>query len=70
MSSFTLASIINSRRVNVGLTQEELAEKVGTVRTTVTKWENGTREPSWSNFVKLCEVLSLEVNDFLEKEEI
>lgn len=33
-------------RENAGLTQIELAEKLGTDRTTISKWENGQAWPS------------------------
>ena len=33
-------------RERVGLSQEELARRLGVTRVTVTRWENGTRRPS------------------------
>jgi len=63
-----LGSYIKSRRLNIGLTHKQLAEKMDTTVTTISKWENNHVEPSLSNFIKLCEVLSLNINDFIGKE--
>lgn len=37
---------IRSVRRRLGLTQEDLARRLGVARATVTRWENGTRRPS------------------------
>lgn len=37
---------IRERRVLLGMTQEELAAKVGTRQATVSRWERGERVPS------------------------
>ena len=63
-----LPSCIKSRRQNIGLTQKQLAELVGVTDVTISRWESGQREPITSDFVKLCEVLSMELSWFTEKE--
>ncbi len=63
-----LGSYIKSRRLNIGLTHQQLAEKMDTTVTTISKWENNHVEPSLSNFIKLCEVLGMKVEDFIGKE--
>ena len=40
----------------MGLTQAELAEKVGTTFETVSRWERGIKTPSAYYRRKLCEV--------------
>lgn len=42
-----IGSNIQSRRKMVGLTQEQLAERLGVSRQTVTKWETGDSTPTW-----------------------
>ncbi len=37
---------VRSVRRRLGLTQEDLARRLGVARATVTRWENGTRRPS------------------------
>ena len=63
-----LASCIKSRRKNIGLTQRQLAKIIGVTDVTISRWESGKREPTWSDFVKLCEVLAMDPNWFIEKE--
>jgi transcriptional regulator with XRE-family HTH domain len=60
-----LGNYIKSRRQNIGLTQKELAKLVGVTDVTISRWESGQREPIWSDFVKLCEVLSMELSWFI-----
>jgi Helix-turn-helix len=36
-------------RINAGLTQDDVAEIVGTGRPTVTRWESGARKPQGRN---------------------
>ena len=66
MSSMQLATYIGSHRKNIGLTQKELAEKVGVSTNTVARWERSESEPSFSDFLKLCEVLGINPLDFME----
>ncbi len=61
-----LGSYIKSRRLNLELTHKQLAEKMDTTVTTISKWENNHVEPGFSNFIKLCEVLSINPNDFIQ----
>ena len=66
MSNMQLATYIKSRRKNIGLTQKELASKVYVSTNTVARWERGENEPSWSDFLKLCVVLGMKMEDFVE----
>ena len=61
-----LAAYIKSRRKNINLTQKELAEKVGVSMNTVARWERGETEPSFSDFLRVCEVLGINPLDFME----
>lgn len=38
------------------LTQQELADKVGTNRVNITKWETGRTQPNLENVVKLVKI--------------
>lgn len=47
------------------LTQSELGEKVGVKQNTFTNWENGKREPSLENIIKLAKILDTTTDDLL-----
>lgn len=53
-------------RIEAGLTQDQLADKAGVSRGTVARWEQGTREPSWSNVIALVGALGVECTAFLQ----
>ena len=63
-----LGSYIKSRRKNIGLTQVELAEKVGLTPLTIRRYESGEREPVVSDWEKICDVLGTNVGDYRVKE--
>jgi putative transcriptional regulator len=56
-----LANRIKERRGEIGLTQAELAEKVGVTRKTVNTVENGIFTPSALLAIKLAAALDLSV---------
>lgn len=47
------------------LTQQELADKVGTNRVNITKWETGRTEPTLANIVKLSKILDTTTDELL-----
>ncbi|WP_421038406.1 helix-turn-helix domain-containing protein [Streptococcus hyointestinalis] len=63
MTSFS-DRLKNLRKKNQ-LTQQELADKVGTNRVNITKWETGRTEPTLENIVKLSKILDTTTDDLL-----
>jgi transcriptional regulator with XRE-family HTH domain len=53
-------------RENRGLTQQELADLIGTARDTISKWETGDRGALPANAKRLADVLNVEVRDLAE----
>jgi transcriptional regulator with XRE-family HTH domain len=53
-------------RENRGLTQQELANRIGSARDTISKWETGERGAQPANAKKLADVLNVEVRDLAE----
>lgn len=49
-------------RLKKGLTQTELGEKVGVKQNIFTNWENGKREPSFENLIKLADLLEVSLD--------
>lgn len=62
-----LGSCIKSRRKNIGYSQKKLAELIGVYRHQIIRWENDQAEPGFNNFIKICDVLGMNPNDFIEK---
>jgi transcriptional regulator with XRE-family HTH domain len=54
-------------REGAGLTQAQLAEKVGVGRDAVARWEAGVREPGWSYVLALAEALGVDCTAFTVK---
>ena len=56
---------IKQLRKNKGYTQETLAQQLGVVRQTVSKWEKGLSVPDAELLQKLAEVLEVDVGELL-----
>jgi putative transcriptional regulator len=56
---------INAARVAAGLTQEELAEKMGVSRQTVINWETGKQEMKTVYLYAFCHVTGFSEDDIL-----
>lgn len=56
-------------RVNAGLTQEQLAEKLGVAKSTLSGYESGNREPTIATIAKALEILDIDAN-FLYQDEM
>ena len=56
---------LSKLRTEKGLSRQELADKMYVTRTTVARWENGTRLPDAMMITQLAEVLGVDVNVLL-----
>lgn len=54
--------IKNFRKLNK-LTQDELAEKLGTTKATISNWETGYRNPQQDSLFALSDVFNISIND-------
>lgn len=52
-----------------GLTQNEIAEAIGTSRTNIGRWEKGLNEPSYTFVVKLANFFNVTVDYLIGNEE-
>lgn len=57
---------IKSERIKSNLTQEEMAEKLGTTRQTVSNWENNRSYPDIINLVKMSNIFEISLDDFIK----
>lgn len=65
MNQVKIGKFIAERRKKSGLTQMQLAEKLGITDRAVSKWERGKSMPDSSVMLELCAVLKISVNDLL-----
>ena len=57
---------IKNRRAELGLTQEELAQKLSVARTTISNWEIERNYPDLEMIVKISEVLGISLDHLLK----
>lgn len=68
MDQIKIGKFIAEKRKEQGLTQLQLAEKLGITDRAVSKWETGKSLPDASVMLALCEILHITVNDLLNGE--
>ena len=61
-----LGERIKTLREKVGITQEDLAEKMGVQRNTVWRWENQKANLTANNIRKLATVLNVDSSELIE----
>lgn len=70
MNLVKIGRYIAEKRKSLGLTQRQLAEKLGKSDKSVSKWERGICLPDVSLYLELCEILGISINEFLAGEDI
>lgn len=55
----SLGEVLKDHRMRCSMTQEFVAEALGVSRQAVSKWENGTADPSTSNLLKLAKLYGI-----------
>ena len=60
-----LGAKIEAARKRMGLSQVELAERVGVGQTAVCRWESGKTQPSLANLFRLSHVLDIPMSTLL-----
>ncbi len=59
---------IQTMRMSRGLSQTELARKVGASRSTVAMWETGERRPSWDMLDALADTFNVPISAIVDGE--
>ena len=60
-----LGSRIRQARDRAGLTQEQLAERIGVSRTAIARYESGEIEPKLHNLAAIAETLNVSTDELL-----
>ena len=65
-----IGAYIAQKRKALGMTQTELAEKLGMSNKSVSKWERGVCLPDVSLYMELCNILGITINEFIAGEDL
>jgi len=66
----SIGEIIKTKREELGMTQQEIAEKLFVSRQTVSRWESGSRCPDLITAKKIAIVLGITVDDLVPSEDL
>ena len=61
----SLGEVLKGHRTRCSMTQEFVAESLGVSRQAVSKWENGTADPSTSNLLKLAKLYGVTAEELI-----
>ena len=70
MDQLKIGKFIADCRKEKGLTQLQLAEKLGITDKAISKWERGIAMPDTSIMLELCDILGISVNELLNGEKL
>ena len=65
-----MKDIIKSKRLALGLSQENLAKQLGVKRITVTQWEAGRNTPRTKMLQEIAKALKCSTDDLLKQEPV
>ena len=65
-SKFIIGKKIRKFRQRQGMTQHDLAEKIGVTEKQISKIETGIHYPKFENFVKILDALDISLKEFSE----
>ena len=57
---------IKKTRNKIGITQEELAEKINVTRQAVSNWENGKTEPDIETLTKIAQIFDISIDELVD----
>ena len=61
----SLGEVLKDHRTRCSMTQEFVAESLNVSRPAVSKWENGTADPSTSNLLKLAKLYGVTAEELI-----
>ena len=63
----SLGEALKEHRTKCKMTQEFVAEQLGVSRQAVSKWENGTSDPSTANLLALSKLYGISAEELLKQ---
>lgn len=68
VKKMNLADNLKKIRKDNNLSQEDLADKLGVSRQSVSKWESGQAYPEMDKVLQICKLFNLNINDLLNED--
>ena len=65
MNAYAFATNLRLRRIELGMSQEELGRMVGVARNTISEYENSVRYPTIDRVYDLANALQIPIADLL-----
>jgi len=62
----SLSEILKENRIRCKMTQEFVSETIGVSRQAVSKWENGSTDPSTSNLIAIANLYGVSAEELLK----
>lgn len=62
----SLAELLKENRIRCKMTQEFVSETIGVSRQAVSRWENGSADPSTSNLIALANLYQVSAEELLK----
>ena len=62
----TFAEILRDHRTSRHISQEYVAEQLDVTRQAVSKWENGTSDPSTANLIALAKLYGISIDELVK----
>lgn len=63
----SLGEVLKDNRIRCNMTQEFVAEQLDVSRQAVSKWENGTSDPSTANLIALSKLYHISAEELLKE---
>lgn len=70
MNDYKFGNFIYKLRVEKGLTQAEVAQKLSVTSAAVSKWENGSAKPRYEVLLQLAEIFKVSTEELVRGEHI
>lgn len=64
-----ISKCLKEERIKKNITQEDLAEKLGISRQTISSWENGRSYPDIVNIIKISDIFNISLDKLLKEDE-
>ncbi len=62
-----LGELLAQQRINKGMSQQEVADRMNVTDVTISRYEKGQREIAMTTYIKLCDIYNVDAYSLLDK---